>query len=104
MVAGLAKKLSLCRHKNVKSLFLHEAQAIKGRGTVLMRTNLLLLVVGWLGFGLGLIITITAFFNDFTVNSVEYRGVLMMLMAAVILAIRHRRTRGPKNTIRRSSR
>jgi hypothetical protein len=69
-----------------------------------MRTNFLLLAVGWLGFGLGLIITITAFFNDFTANGIVYRGILIMLMGAVILAIRHRRTRAPKNTIKRSSR
>ena len=104
MAAWVAKKLCLCRHINVKPLFLHEAWATQARGVLLMPTNFLLLLVGLLGFGLGLIITITALFNDFSANGIVYRGVLMMLMGAVILTIRHRRTRGPKNTIRRSSR
>jgi hypothetical protein len=104
MAAWLAKKLCLCRYKIVKPLFLHEAWAIQARGAVVMRTNFLILTVGWLAFGLGVIVTVMAFFYNLIANGAGYRGVFLILMGTTILAVQQRRTRGAKNTIRRSSR
>jgi len=69
-----------------------------------MRINFLILTVGWLAFGLGVIVTVMAFFYNLIANGSGYRGVFLILMGTTILAVQQRRTRGAKNTIRRSSR
>jgi hypothetical protein len=104
MAAWLAKNLSQCRYRNVKPLFSHEAWATQARGVILMRINFLILTVGWLAFGLGVIVTVMAFFYNLIANGAGYRGVFLILMGTTILAVQQRRTRGAKNTIRRSSR
>ena len=65
-----------------------------------MRINVLLLTLGWLAFTLGLIITIMAFFYNVTSDGAGYRGVFLISMGVIILAIQNRRNRKPENRIR----
>ena len=65
-----------------------------------MRINVLLLTLGWLAFALGLIITIMAFFYNVTSDGAGYRGVFLISMGVIILAIQNRRNRKPENRIR----
>ena len=52
-----------------------------------MRINVLILTLGWLAFTLGLIITIMVFFYDLTADGAGYRGVFLISMGIVILAV-----------------
>ena len=68
-----------------------------------MQINVLILTLGWLAFTLGLIITIMAFFYDLTVDGAWYRGVFLISMGIVILAVQNRRNRKPRNRIKARS-
>ena len=60
-----------------------------------MRINVLLLTLGWLAFTLGLIITIVAFFYNVTSDGAGYRGVFLISMGVIIIAIQNRRNIKP---------
>jgi hypothetical protein len=68
-----------------------------------MQINVLILTLGWLAFTLGLIITIMAFFYDLTADGAGYRGVFLISMGIVILAVQNRRNRKPRNRIKARS-
>ena len=68
-----------------------------------MRVNVVISALGWLALSLGLIITIMAFLNNFSADGVLSRGVFLILMGIVILAVQNRRNKKPKNRIRASS-
>jgi len=77
--------------------------AIEASGVILMRINVLILTLGWLAFTLGLIITIMVFFYDLTADGAGYRGVFLISMGIVILAVQNRRNRKPRNRIKARS-
>ena len=68
-----------------------------------MQVNIVISTLGWLALSLGLIITIIAFLNNFSADGVLSRGVFLILMGIVILAVQNRRNKKPKNRIRASS-
>ena len=68
-----------------------------------MRINVLILTLGWLAFTFGLIITLMAFFYDLTADGAGYRGVFLISMGIVILAVQKRRNRKPRNRIKARS-
>jgi hypothetical protein len=68
-----------------------------------MQINVLILTLGWLAFTLGLIITIMVFFYDLTADGAGYRGVFLISMGIVILAVQNRRNRKPRNRIKARS-
>ena len=68
-----------------------------------MRVNVVILTLGWSALSLGLIITIIAFLNNFSADGVLSRGVFLILMGIVILAVQNRRNKKPKNRIMASS-
>ena len=68
-----------------------------------MQINVLILTLGWLAFTLGLIITIMAFFYDLIADGAWYRGVFLISMGIVILAVQSRRNRKPRNRIKARS-
>ena len=68
-----------------------------------MRVNVVILTLGWLALSLGLIITIIVFFYNFFADGALSRGVFLILMGIVILAVQNRRNKKPKNRIRASS-
>ena len=65
-----------------------------------MRVNVVISALGWLALSLGLIITIIAFLNNFSADGVLSRGVFLILMGIVIIAVQNRRNKKPKNRIR----
>ena len=68
-----------------------------------MQVNIVISTLGWLALSIGLIITIIAFFYNFSADGVLSRGVFLILMGIVILAVQNRRNKKPKNRIRASS-
>ena len=95
--------LSKFSPRNAKPKFFHGAWAIKALRVILMQINVLILTLGWLAFTLGLIITIMAFFYDLTADGAGYRGVFLISMGIVILAVQNRRNRKPRNRIKARS-
>ena len=68
-----------------------------------MRVNGVISTLGWLALSLGLIITIIAFFYNFSANGALSRGVFVILMGIVIISVQNRRNKKPKNKIRAST-
>ena len=68
-----------------------------------MRVNVVISTLGWLALSLGLLITIMAVFYNFSADGALSRGVFLILMGIVIIAVQNRRNKKPKNRIRSSS-
>ena len=103
MAVWVVLMLGECSPNSVKPLYTPWAWAIEASGVILMQINVLILTLGWLAFTLGLIITIMAFFYDLTVDGAGYRGVFLISMGIVILAVQNRRNRKPRNRIKARS-
>ena len=68
-----------------------------------MMVNVVILTLGWLALSLGLIIPIIVFFYNFSADGALSRGVFLILMGIVILAVQNRRNRKPRNRIKARS-